>query len=178
MVLQFVGFMAGWNRPPDGMPPLASGVLGGLVTTWATFLPCFLFIFLGAPYIEVLRGNAKLAAALTGITAAVVGVIANLAVVFGLAVLFPRGFARRPGSLRRRRRGGGSDPSDPMAPIGPMARAGGSPRRRAPRSRRLDVGPVVKSTANFWRTRAALGPSASRWPRVGSEFPSGLRGGP
>lgn len=91
MVLQFVGFMAGWNRGPDALTPLASGVLGGLVTTWATFLPCFLFIFLGAPYIEVLRGNRALAAALTGITAAVVGVIANLAVVFGSAVLFPGG---------------------------------------------------------------------------------------
>ena len=51
MVLQFVGFMAGWNNP-EGMSPMASAVLGALVTTYATFLPCFLFIFLGAPYVE------------------------------------------------------------------------------------------------------------------------------
>jgi chromate transporter len=92
MVLQFVGFMAGWNHP-GGSAPLASAVLGALATTWATFLPCFLFIFLGAPYIEVLRGNRRLASALAGITAAVVGVILNLALVFGAAVLLPHGFA-------------------------------------------------------------------------------------
>lgn len=90
MVLQFVGFMAGWNHP-EGMTPGASAVLGALATTWATFLPCFLFIFLGAPYIEVLRENRRLASALAGITAAVVGVILNLALVFGAAVLLPIG---------------------------------------------------------------------------------------
>ena len=92
MVLQFVGFMAGWNHP-EGMTPGGSALLGALATTWATFLPCFLFIFLGAPYIEVLRGNRRLASALAGITAAVVGVILNLALVFGAAVLFPHGLA-------------------------------------------------------------------------------------
>jgi chromate transporter len=92
MVLQFVGFMAGWNHP-EGMTPLGSGAVGALATTWATFLPCFLFIFLGAPYIEVLRGSRRLAAALAGITAAVVGVILNLALVFGSAVLFPHGLS-------------------------------------------------------------------------------------
>jgi chromate transporter len=92
MVLQFVGFMAAWNHP-ENMSPAASGVLGALVTTYATFLPCFVFIFLGAPYLERLRGNRRLAAALTGITAAVVGVILNLALVFGAAVVFPRGLA-------------------------------------------------------------------------------------
>ena len=90
MVLQFVGFMAGWNHP-GGMPPLAAGILGALVTTWTTFLPCFLFIFLGAPHIEALRGNRRLAASLAGVTAAVAGVILNLAVVFGSAVLLPSG---------------------------------------------------------------------------------------
>ena len=88
MVLQFVGFMAGWNNPVDGMSPLASGVVGALVTTYATFLPSFLFIFLGAPYIEKLRGNKLLSGALSGVTAAVVGVILNLALVFGAAVIF------------------------------------------------------------------------------------------
>ncbi|MGH9939172.1 MAG: chromate transporter, partial [Blastocatellia bacterium] len=73
--------------------PALSGVTGALVTTYATFLPCFFFIFLGAPYIEVLRGNKDLTGALTGITAAVVGVILNLAMVFGAAVIWPHGLA-------------------------------------------------------------------------------------
>ena len=92
MVLQFIGFMAGWNHP-EGLTPATSGVTGALVTTYATFLPCFFFIFLGAPYIEVLRGNKDLTGALTGITAAVVGVILNLALVFGAAVIWPGGLA-------------------------------------------------------------------------------------
>jgi chromate transporter len=90
MVLQFIGFMAGWNHP-QGLSPIMSGITGALVTTYATFLPCFFFIFLGAPHIEVLRGNKNLTGALTGITAAVVGVILNLALVFGAAVLWPKG---------------------------------------------------------------------------------------
>ena len=92
MVLQFVGFMAGWNNPADGMSPLTSGIIGALITTYSTFLPSFLFIFLGAPYIEKLRGNKSLSGALAGVTAAVVGVILNLALVFGAAVIFPDGF--------------------------------------------------------------------------------------
>ncbi len=92
MVLQFVGFMAGWNNPVDGMSPLTSGVIGALIATYTTFLPSFLFIFLGAPYIEKLRGNKMLGGALSGVTAAVVGVILNLALVFGSAVIFPVGF--------------------------------------------------------------------------------------
>ncbi|MEO8603759.1 MAG: chromate efflux transporter [bacterium] len=92
MVLQFVGFMAGWNNPA-GMSPLASAVIGALVTTYATFLPCFFFIFLGAPYIEVIRGNPHLTSALAGVTAAVVGVVLNLALVFGVAVIWPHGLA-------------------------------------------------------------------------------------
>jgi chromate transporter len=92
MVLQFVGYIAGWNHP-EGMTPSQSGLVGAIVTTYVTFLPCFVFIFLGAPYIEVLRGNKNLTGALTGVTAAVVGVVLNLAVVFGMAVLWPRGLA-------------------------------------------------------------------------------------
>jgi chromate transporter len=93
MVLQFVGFMAGWNNPVEGMSPLASGIVGALVTTYATFLPSFLFIFLGAPYIEKLRGSVSLNGALSGVTAAVVGVILNLALVFGAAVTFRNGIS-------------------------------------------------------------------------------------
>ncbi|HKY44665.1 MAG TPA: chromate efflux transporter [Pyrinomonadaceae bacterium] len=92
MVLQFVGFMAAWNNP-QGMNQTASAVTGALVTTYVTFLPCFLFIFLGAPYIEILRGNKNLTGALSGVTAAVVGVVLNLALVFGTAVILPQGFA-------------------------------------------------------------------------------------
>jgi chromate transporter len=92
MVLQFIGFMAGWNHP-EGLTPALSGVTGALVTTYTTFLPCFFFIFLGAPYIEVLRGNKDLSGALAGITAAIVGVILNLALVFGAAVMWPQGLA-------------------------------------------------------------------------------------
>jgi chromate transporter len=89
MVTQFVGFM-GALRDAGGLSPLMSGTLGGLLTTWVTFTPCFLWIFLGAPWIERLRGNRTLAAALTAITAAVVGVILNLAVWFGMHVVFDR----------------------------------------------------------------------------------------
>jgi chromate transporter len=87
MVLQFVGFMAAY-RDPGTLSPMLAATLGGLLATWVTFIPCFLWIFLGAPYVETLRGNKGLAGALTAITAAVVGVILNLAVWFGLHVLF------------------------------------------------------------------------------------------
>ncbi|ANV23760.1 MULTISPECIES: chromate efflux transporter [Alphaproteobacteria] len=87
MVTQFVGFMGAF-RNAGGLSPLMAGTLGGLLTTWVTFTPCFLWIFLGAPFIERLRDNKVLSAALTAITAAVVGVILNLAVWFGLHVVF------------------------------------------------------------------------------------------
>ncbi|MFU8867381.1 chromate efflux transporter [Natronococcus sp.] len=86
-VVQFVGFMGAY-RNPGTLEPLVAGILGSVVVTWVTFVPCFLFIFLGAPYIEYLRGKESLTAALSGITAAVVGIILNLAVWFGLHVLF------------------------------------------------------------------------------------------
>lgn len=89
MVVQFVGFL-GALRDPGALPPLLAGMLGGLLTTWVTFVPCFLWIFLGAPYVEALRGNRMLGAALSAITAAVVGVILNLALWFALHTLFAR----------------------------------------------------------------------------------------
>ena len=88
MVLQFVGFLGGWNHP-GALSPLLAATLGAFITTWTTFVPCFLWIFLGAPHIEQLRGNTKLNAALSAVTAAVVGVILNLAVSFGEQVLCP-----------------------------------------------------------------------------------------
>ena len=87
MVLQFVGFLAGF-RAPGVLPPLLAATLCGLVTTWVTFVPCFLWIFAGAPLIGRLRGSRRLAGALSAITAAVAGVILNLAVWFGLRTLF------------------------------------------------------------------------------------------
>ncbi|MCS3503521.1 chromate transporter [Bradyrhizobium japonicum] len=87
MVLQFVGFMAAY-RDPGGLSPMLAATLGGLLATWVTFTPCFLWIFVGAPYIERLRGNPGLAGALGAITAAVVGVILNLSIWFALHTLF------------------------------------------------------------------------------------------
>jgi chromate transporter len=87
MVLQFVGFMAAF-RDPGAMSPMLAGTLGGLLATWVTFTPCFLWIFLGAPYVETLRGNKGLTGALGAITAAVVGVILNLSIWFALHTVF------------------------------------------------------------------------------------------
>ena len=87
MVTQFVGFMGAF-RQATGLNPLLAGTLGGLLTTWVTFVPCFLWIFLGAPFVEGLRGNVSLSAALATVTAAIVGVILNLALWFALHSLF------------------------------------------------------------------------------------------
>jgi len=94
MVLQFVGFMAAF-RDPGGLSPLLAGTLGGLLTTWVTFVPCFLWIFLGAPFVEVLRGNKALNGAFSAITAAVVGVVLNLAIWFAIHTLFHETFPIR-----------------------------------------------------------------------------------
>jgi len=87
MVLQFVGFIAAFRSPGD-LPPLLAGALGGLLATWVTFAPCFLWIFLGAPYIETVRQNKAFSGALAAITAAVVGVILNLAIWFAIHTIF------------------------------------------------------------------------------------------
>lgn len=88
MVLQFVGFVGGWQHP-GALTPLAGATVGALITTWVTFVPCFLFVFLGAPHIEKLGEQPRLSAALTAITAAVVGVILNLGVKFTTHALRP-----------------------------------------------------------------------------------------
>ena len=90
MVTQFVGFVGGWTLP-EGLAPLTAGILGALITTYVTFLPSFFFIFAGAPFVEAMAGNQRLQAALTGVTAAVVGVVLNLAVWFGYKVILPNG---------------------------------------------------------------------------------------
>ncbi len=90
LVVEFVGFLAAW-REAGGLDPLVAGLLGAALTLWVTFAPCFLFIFAGAPHVERLRGRPGLQAALAGVTAAVVGVIANLSVWFALNVLFAEG---------------------------------------------------------------------------------------
>jgi chromate transporter len=92
MVTQYVGFLGAWNLSGP-FEPLLYGTLGAAITTYVTFLPCFFFIFLLAPYIELLANNRRIQAALVGVTAAVVGVIANLAVFFASNVLFPEDFS-------------------------------------------------------------------------------------
>ncbi|GHE79325.1 hypothetical protein GCM10019059_42340 [Camelimonas fluminis] len=87
LVLQFVGYLAAY-RTPGLLSPILAGCLGALLTTWVTFAPCFIWIFLGAPYVEKLRNNKAARSALSSITAAVVGVVANLALWFALHVLF------------------------------------------------------------------------------------------
>lgn len=98
MVTQFVGFMGAY-RADSAMHPLLAGTLGGLLTTWVTFAPCFLWIFLGAPFIERLRGNNALSGALSAISAAVVGVVLNLALWFAIHTLFRQTFEYRGGPL-------------------------------------------------------------------------------
>lgn len=94
MVVQFVGFMAAF-RDAGGLSPMLAATLGGLLATWVTFVPCFLWIFAGAPYIETLRGNRALAGALSAITAAVVGIILNLSIWFALHTMFRQTFEVR-----------------------------------------------------------------------------------
>jgi chromate transporter len=99
MVVQFVAFLGAYHDP-GGLNPWLAAVLASLLTTWVTFVPCFLFILLGAPYVERLRHNRSLSAALTGITAAVVGVIANLALYFAMHTWFARTDTHEAGPLR------------------------------------------------------------------------------
>ena len=99
LVVEFVGFLAAW-REAGGLDPLVAGLLGAGLTLWVTFAPCFLFIFAGAPHVERLRGRPGLQAALAGVTAAVVGVIANLSAWFALNVLFAEGARWEPARSR------------------------------------------------------------------------------
>ncbi len=99
MVVEFVGFLAAY-RFAGGLDPMVAGVLGAVLVTWVTFVPSFLWIFLGAPYVEYLRGNLALSGALSAITAAVVGVILNLAVWFSLQAVFGTVGETRYGPLR------------------------------------------------------------------------------
>jgi chromate transporter len=91
-VLQFMGFMAGWNQP-GALDPAGSAVLAALLASWATFLPSFVFIFLGAPYVERVTRAPRLSAALAAITAAVVGIIGTLALLLARVVLLPEGWS-------------------------------------------------------------------------------------
>jgi chromate transporter len=98
MVVQFVAFLGAYHNPGT-LSPWAAGIVASLLTTWVTFVPCFVFVLLGAPYVERLRGNHALTAALTGITAAVVGVIANLGLYFAIHTLFARSATLTTGPL-------------------------------------------------------------------------------
>ena len=93
IVLQFIGFMAGWNNAGAANPGFVATVMA-LLTSWAVFLPAVILMLVGAPYVEKASSFARLGAALAGITAAVVGVIASLAIAFGRSVLFPEGIGR------------------------------------------------------------------------------------
>lgn len=99
MVVQFVAFVGAY-RDPGSLDPWLAAVLASLLVTWVTFVPCFLFVLIGAPYVERLRQNLHLTAALNGITAAVVGVIANLALFFALHSLFDESRRFEPGLLQ------------------------------------------------------------------------------
>jgi chromate transporter len=98
MVVQFVGFLGAY-RHPGSLNPWAAGILGATLVVWVTFVPCFLFVFLGAPHIEQLRHNTRLSGALTAITAAVVGVIANLSIFFAIHTLFDATRTHRRGPM-------------------------------------------------------------------------------
>ncbi|MCK6550639.1 chromate efflux transporter [Myxococcota bacterium] len=99
MVVQFVAFLGAF-RHPEGLSPMLAGVLGSVVTVWVTFVPCFFWIFLGAPYIEALRGDRRLHAALSAITASIVGVILNLSIWFAVHVVFAEVREHHVGPLR------------------------------------------------------------------------------
>jgi len=98
LVLQFVGFLAGF-RSPGPVTGVTGGILASILTLWATFAPCFVFVFLGAPLVERLAANKALSGALAAVTSAVVGVVANLAVWFALQVVFRDHTAFRAGPL-------------------------------------------------------------------------------
>ena len=87
LVLPFVGFLAAFRNPGE-LHPMIAGALGATITTWATFVPCYLWVLVGGPYVETLRGNKSLHAAMSSITAAIVGVVLNLAVWFALHTVF------------------------------------------------------------------------------------------
>lgn len=99
LIVQWVGFLAAYHHPPAGWTPLAAGLVGTAVTLWVTFVPCFLWIFAGAPYVERLQGNRVLDGGLAAISAAVVGVILNLALWLALRVLFAGVSVRTVGPL-------------------------------------------------------------------------------
>jgi chromate transporter len=112
MVVEFVGFVGAYQHP-GGLPPFVAGLLGAAVVVWATFAPCFLWVFLGAPSIERIRGNVRFASALQTVMAAVVGVIANLAVTFAVVTLF---HAARPAAFL-----GGEVPVPVWSEVDPFA---------------------------------------------------------
>ena len=178
MVVQFVGFLGAF-RHPGPFDPLLAGVLGAALTTWVTFVPCFLWIFLGAPYVERLRRNRALSAALSAITAAVVGVVLNLAIWFGLHVVFARG--RHGRDLRPAALGAECSPASiPPRSCSPWQR----PRRSCASSSAWhgDPGALRPGSAWSWQRRAAvtkrLNPRASAPPANRSDTLHGPRCAP
>lgn len=149
LVLSYVGFLGGWRHAGLGAP-LLGGVGGALIATWVSFVPCFLLIFLGAPFVERLRGNRRLAAALASITAAVVGVMASLSLWFALHVLF--------GDVSRWQAYGLDVPAPQWQTLDPAALALGALAMMGLLSGRLGVGPLLLLAATGGvLLRAALG---------------------
>ena len=149
------------SRAPARSIPLLAGFLGALLTTWVTFAPCFLWIFLGGPYVEALRGNKAISAALSAITAAVVGVILNLALWFALHVVFGevrsvRAFWRRPGS---------ADPDLARLASG-AARGGGDDRHAALQGRACCRRSPPARSREFCSAICRLGSSPRRTPKA------------
>ncbi len=151
IVLQFMGFMAGWNQPGP-LSPLGSALLAGALATWATFLPSFLFILLGAPYVERLTRNARIEGALGAITAAVVGVIATLALLLAQVVLFPGGWRAAPDWNARADRAGGVVPARARA-LAARTRAAARPRRAG-----YSCACCSSESSRCWNTSKGLAP--------------------
>ena len=121
MVVQFVGFMAAFGQP-SGLDPIVAGVVASVLVTWVTFAPSFVWIFTGAPYVESLRNRPTLSAALSGMTAAVVGVIANLGVWFAMQTLFATSGELQHRAAQAAHRRAGVDRSRRARPDGLRAR--------------------------------------------------------
>jgi chromate transporter len=147
MVLEFVGFVGSY-QDPGGLPPFAAGALGAAAVVWATFAPCFLWIFLGAPSVERIRGNVRLASALQTVTAAVVGVIANLAVTFAVVTLFDE--------VRSVRVLSGEVPAPVWSSLDPFAVVVAAAALAAIRWGRLHVVAVIAASAAAGLIRASL----------------------
>ena len=186
MVLQFVGFLAAYREAGWELALLA-GTLGGLLATWVTFAPCFAWIFLGAPFIEDLRGNRALSAALTAVTAAVAGVVLNLAVWFAINTVFAATTRIETGPLslelpRPRQHRAGSRPPSPLLALlavfrwklGLPAVLAGGAALGSPSGARPHLRPHLLGS-NTTRDDPRLAPARQNGKPVSSHFPAAFQ---